>query len=199
MINSVTSKTKIHILELLSLRPRCLSELSDMTRISTQGISKHMRGLIADGLVKIVTLDRGNSPKSLIRAYYKINKPIYIVSGKGDEKLSIYMSSTTPKLHPIPKEKKRSTRVLADTEDELNQLKRKLRVLKNREARIFEEMTELVSFKDRIVGSMNCTPLEEYLLRAFMFSRNEDDLAEAAGYFGLKQEEVHQVLSKILG
>ena len=199
MIDSVTSRTKIHILNLLSSRPRCLSELSDITGVSTQGVSKHVKSLVADDLVKIVIVNRDTSSKSLVRAYYKINKSVYIFSGKGVERLSLFMTQKTPKTYLVPEEKKRSSQVLDETEDQLNQLRRRLRLLRNRESRIFEEMTELEWFKDLIVRDMKCSPLEEYLLRAFLCSRNEDDLTKAAGYFGLQQEEVHKVISKILG
>ncbi len=199
MIDSVTSRTKIHILDLLSSRPRCLSELSDITGVSTQGISKHVKSLVAVGLVKIVIVNRDKSSKSLIRAYYKINRPVYIYSGKEDERLSLFMPLKTSKSYHEPKEKKRASRVLEETEDELNQLRRRLRLLRNRESRIFEELTELEWSKDRIVGGLKCSPVEEYLLRAFLSSRNEHELKKAGGYFGLQQDEVHKVLSKILG
>ncbi len=199
MIASVTSRTKIHILDLLSSRPRCLSELADITGVSTQGISKQLKSLVADGLVKIVIVNRDKSSKSLIRAYYKLDKPIYIFSGSEDDRLSLFISLKTPESYRIPKEKKHSTQVLGETEDGLNQLKRRLRLLRNRESRIFEEMNELESFKDHIVRELKCSPVEEYLLRAFLFSRNEDDLTKAAVYFGLSHEEVQKVISKILG
>ncbi|MEK0325028.1 MAG: ArsR family transcriptional regulator [Nitrosopumilus sp.] len=198
MIESVTSRTKIHILDLLSSRPRCLSELADRTGVSTQGISKHLKSLVADGLVKIVNVNRDKSSRSLIRAYYRLDKPVYIYSGWENERLSLFMSLKTPESYRIPKEKKSVSRVLGETEDGLNQLKRRLRLLRNRESRIFEEMTELECLKDHIVRELKCSPVEEYLLRAFLFSRNEDDLIKAAGYFGFKQEEVNKVISKIL-
>lgn len=199
MIASVTSRTKIHILDLLSSRPRCLSELADITSVSTQGISKQLKSLVADGLVRIVIVNRDKSSKSLIRAYYKLDKPLYLYSGREDERLSLFMSLKSPRSYRIPKEKKHASRILAETEDGLNQLKRRLRLLRNRESRIFEEMTELECFKDHVVGELKCSPVEEYLLRAFLYSRNEDDLTKAAGYFGLSQEEVQKTISKILG
>lgn len=198
MIASVTSRTKIHILDLLSSRPRCLSELADITGVSTQGISKQLKSLVADGLVKIVIVSRDKSSKSLIRAYYRLDKPVYIFSGREDERLSLFMSLKDPKSYRIPKEKKHASRALAETEDQLSQLKRRLRLLRNRESRIFEEMAELEHFKDHVVGELKCSPVEEYLLRAFLFSRSEDDLTKAAGYFGLSQEEMKKVISKIL-
>ncbi len=65
----VSSKARLRIADLISVRPRTLRELADLTGISVQGVLKHLSRLEKLGLLSETKVDGGALP---IRKVYSI-------------------------------------------------------------------------------------------------------------------------------
>jgi predicted transcriptional regulator len=185
----VSSKARLRIADLVSVRPRSLKELADLTGISVQGVLKHISILEKLGLVGEIKIDAGKLP---IRKVYSI-KGVRIGDFSHGDLTVVKMTSTTGR-HALSEEPIRELESLAA--DALVQ-RRKVRDQTRRLGRIIDELVNTEARIGDVVDGLG-VPDEDRLLLSAAFTEETMEEAEKALARHLGLREPRRALEKAL-
>jgi predicted transcriptional regulator len=187
--NVLPSGIRLKIAAAVSLRPRTLGELSQMTGITVQGVLKHLKALEAVGLVDEKTIS-GRSMK-----VHKIYVP-------GKAELGDYSTGdllVVKALKPA-KEPSRSAREgLEGLAEEVMLQRRRVREQARRLGRAIDELVSEERALRRAIGSLIADEDEKLILQVLYSEETFAEGAEALGkHFGLKdgRRSIDKALAK---
>jgi predicted transcriptional regulator len=164
----VSSKARLRIADLISVRPRTLRELADLTGISVQGVLKHLARMERLGLVGETKVDGGVLP---VRKVYSIKGVRIGDFSHGD--------LTVVKVTKAPERPAQSDDPIKELEslaaDSLIQ-KRRIRDQARRLGRMIEELVSTETRIGGLVGGLGAADEDRLLLHTAF---TEESLEEA--------------------
>lgn len=172
---SIFSRTKLRILDLLSRRPRTLRELSNLTGISIQGVVRHLESLKKLGIIGERRITSKELPARKIYFLARVRINDFSVGNLTVVRSAKTRRATTSKL---------GAEELEDLASELLVRRRQIRERVNRLARMIDQFTD---DEVRLVGSIEAMDLsdEERLILETAFT--EDTLQEAENILSKSQ------------
>ena len=172
----LSSKARLKIMDAVSVRPRTLGELSDISGISVQGVLRHLRRLEELGLVKETGLSRA-APKAR-RVYAAASSRVRDYSTVG---FTVVKSTAGMEGEPPAR-----VRDLERAAGDLLILRRRIREEARRLGRLIDEATDE---QQELAGAVRSLPLsaaEKLMLEVVL---TEDTVEEGAAalskYYGL--------------
>jgi predicted transcriptional regulator len=175
----VSSKARLKIASLISIRPRTLRELSNLTGISIQGVLKHLDKLRSLGIVGEKKVAGGSIP---VRKLYSI-KGVHVGDfSQGD--LTVVRISSNFEKAAVSSE---PVRELESAAADMIIQKRRIKDQARRLARIIDELVNTETRIDGVIRGLNVHDDERLLLHT---SYTEESLEEAERtlreHYGLK-------------
>lgn len=172
----LSSKAKLRIMDAVSVRPRTLRELSDLTEISVQGVLRHLNRLVVLGLVEERGLARA-APKAR-RVYAARSTRVRDYSSGG---------STVVKATAVPAgEEKAKVRDLEREAGEILVQRRRIKEEVRKLGRIIDEAAHEQDSLAAAIEGLPLSPAERLILNVAL---TEDTLEEGvvalARYYGV--------------
>ncbi len=192
----VSSKARMKIASIISIRPRTLGELADTTGISVQGVLKHLARLRKSGLLTESELRDGKYLK--YRKVYSIERRRIVDVSEGDL-IVAYIS----KEFNLQEGMIRTTyEELETVADDMIIARRRVRDTIKRLERLIEELSYSQERLMTITRSIGLDREEEQIARILFTEDSMDDTKKTLSrYYGLKDAEgsVRKVIQKIKG
>ncbi len=191
-----SSKARLKIASLVSIRPRTLRELADTTGISVQGVLKHLARLRKSGLLTESELRDGKYLK--YRKVYSIERRRIVDLSQGD----LMVAYISKEFNLQEGKVKTAYEELETVAEDTIIARRRIRDTIKRLERLIEELSysqERLMMITRIIG---LDREEEQIARILFTEDSIDDTNKALSrYYGLKDAEgsLRRVIQKIKG
>ena len=187
----LSSKQKLRIADLVSVRPRTLNELADLTGITVQGVVRHLSRMEKLGFVGETKITSKMLP---VRRIYSIKEAR--VADFSREGLTVV--KVTKELEPIVRPEEPVKKLESLAADALLQRRR----IKDQAGKLGKMIDELVSTEAEIGAIIRGLPSEEderlLLLAAFTEETLEDAEKSLKEHYGLKdpKEALRKAISR---
>jgi len=178
ILNIIGSPARARILQMLSDRPRSLSELAGHLNLTPQAVLKHLKMLHRAGIIEVTPIE-GSRPAG-VKQMIRLARPIFIDldSQAGLEWVEAYVSTDA---QGVAYEGRRIELLKA-----LNQLGveeaallRRIRLLRARVRRLVKELFELEYMKSFLRRGCGCSVIDEALILSQMMGEEVSKVAEA--------------------
>ncbi len=194
------SSVRLRLIELLTRKPRTISELGDALALTTQAVLKHINILEKEGLVEKATIEEGGPPGP--RNIYRLKAVVESIHGQqaGLRWLHLFVKYNGEQKIPTPARPKRPRKVtdaMQEVEVESRLWRRKLRLAQERERRLFREYAALEEERRMLMKTVNFTPVDEVLLAAYLGGEGEEGLKEVCRHLNVEVAAVGRFLRKL--
>lgn len=188
----LSSRTRLKIEHLISIRPRTLAELADLTGISIQGVLKHLSKLRSMDLVEERSLGGGGTS---VRKVYRAKS--YLLGDYSTPELTVVKLSRRGRESPAEAAPKAD---LESMVEETMLMRRRVKEEVRRLGRLIDELVDGQVRLERAVRSVSVDEGERVVLEALFTEESMDaGLDLLAKYYGLKggRRSIDRVLSKV--
>jgi len=189
-----SSPIRLKIIQLLSLRPRSIPELTAKLNITTQAILKHLRTLEKH---KIIRVSNNVRYKFLgIKQIITLNTAVEtkLETDRGIKWFEIIMGEPTGVLLDNNKSKRRALKNIEDIEEEKYSLKRRIRSIKIMERNLIRRLFELEALKKDMLEKKGFDGFDELLLNIILSFSKEKAIDDTSNAFKCKKEELIRVI-----
>ena len=194
LLQSLVSPARIRILQLISDRPRSLSELAKKLDVSPQATLKHIHTLEKKGLVASASIPRR---EGTLRRLYRPAIPINVDISVEKEALHIHILTTEIKKREIRETEGNSGLDAARMiEEEKYLLRRRLRTMQERETRVFREMADISAAERALFLNLRLSEFEIAILRAYLIN-DDEGFCEALRYFKIDETKARKIVRSI--
>ncbi len=184
----VSSRSRLRIASLLSVRPRTLAELAQLTGMSVQGVLKHLSKLKELGILE-------EAPFAAVGARKVYSLKGFDVGDFSSEGLTVVKMSRRATAKP---EEKRPLRELEYISEDSLLLRRRIRNQSRRLGRMIDELFENEAALRATLGSLKLTDEERIILQTVFAEETLEDARKSLGYLGLGDAKaVDDVLKKV--
>ncbi len=190
----VSSKARLKIASLVSIRPRTLGELADTTGISVQGVLKHLARLKKSGLLSESELRDGKYLK--YRKVYSIERKRIVDVSQGDLVVAYISKESNLEEGRV----RTAYEALETVAEDMIIARRRIRDTIKRLERLIEELSYSQERLMTITRTIGLDREEEQIARILFTEDSVDDTNKALSrYYGLKDPEgsVRSVIQKI--
>jgi len=186
----LSSKVRIQIVSALSLRPRTLGELAELTGISVQGVIRHLKLLESTGLVTERKVE-SKTPKARI-VYVRKGSMIGDYS-TGD--MTVVKASRPFRAPGGPREGQESPEKMAG---ELIVQRRRVREQAKRLGKAIDELVERQETLESMLESLALTQSERLILGVMLTEETVEDGARVLSrYYGLQdRRSIDEAMAK---
>jgi DNA-binding transcriptional ArsR family regulator len=165
-----SSPTRLKLIQLLGERPRTLVELAQGVSVTTQAALKHLGALERDGLLEKVRLGERGHPGP--RYVYRLRVIVDAAREEGVLGWMHLMVKRPEEGGPVPSSladsPKRVVELLQRLKLEASVWRRRLRLVRDRERRLFLELANVEESRRGLVRSGGFGPLDEILVSAYL-------------------------------
>jgi predicted transcriptional regulator len=185
----LSSKARLKIMDAVSVRPRTLGELADISGISVQGVLRHLGRLVGVGLVEEEGLERA-APKAR-RVYAAASARVRDYSTAG----FVVVKSTE---EPGGRARKPRGEDLERSAGELLFKRRRIREEVRKLGRMIDEAADEQEDLAAAISSLPLTPAERLIVRVVLTEDTADDGARVLRrYYGLDdRRSIERALEK---
>ncbi|MEM2760308.1 MAG: helix-turn-helix domain-containing protein [Nitrososphaerales archaeon] len=176
LIEIIGNETRLHLLELLTERPRGIKELASILGVTPQAVLKHLTVLERNDIIQQIWIDS----KSKIRCVYSINRPFYLGYTFKDGVLCLYIGSA-----------QHDANVSVDIDDlrkityKRNLLRMRTKVIANRlRALVAEDLTMQTEIHSAM-KNLKLSPVQNIALRCFLSIDSRKNMLEGSRETGL--------------
>lgn len=162
------STARVSILEMLKLRPRCLSEMAAQLNVTQQAVIKHLKML--EDLQIVKSSDLPEDSPTMVRRIYKLTTNVKYDIQLGERVSAIHGFVDMSAARSDSKAPTSGVLVdqLNDIEDEKARVRRRLRTVMERELRLVEDLFALENATEETFKAAKLDELDGILVRAYM-------------------------------
>ena len=187
----LSSRVRLRIMDSVSVRPRTLGELSDLTGISVQGVLRHLKRLAERGLVEERPLSRVAPRARLVYAASSVRVRDYSTGG-----FTVVKSS-----EPIGPRGASRVRDLERAAGDMMIQRRRIREEGRKLGRMIDDAAEEQGALTASIGSLPLSPAERLILEVLLTEDTMEDGARVLSkYYGLDdRRSIESALNKAKG
>ncbi|MBI4257977.1 MAG: winged helix-turn-helix transcriptional regulator [Thaumarchaeota archaeon] len=194
-----SSPIRLRLIELLRHRPRTLPELARELSITTQAAIKHVNILADNRIVEKTTLGGGEHQRP--RHIYRLSAIIDSLKTEDNEvsSLQIFIKRRlveTADLRPRTTSRK-IIEILQEIEEEASIWRRRLRLARQREKRLFLLLAALDEERSIFLKTVGFTPVDETLLSAHLDGMDQAGLKNLCKTLSVETAAVERFLHKL--
>lgn len=194
----VGSEVRMRIIEALASRERTLGELAALAGVTPQAVLKHLALLEKGRLVDEVEFSEG-----LVRKAYRLSAVVDVDVGSKRGMKSLHVLIGLRDKSPGRSEGNKDTlqNHLLRLQEERRIVRRKMKSLREREARLFEEICYLLADEEEILKNAGCSFMEALVLRTYVRAGGEEEamsLAKTLKIQPIRFQTMLRLLGKIV-
>ncbi|MBI2184430.1 MAG: helix-turn-helix domain-containing protein [Thaumarchaeota archaeon] len=193
------SPIRLRLLELLQQRPRTLPELARELDLTTQAVFKHVNILAENKIVEKIILDQEERQRP--RHLYRLSATIDAVKSDEDGVFSLHLF-VKPRAEESVELRRRTTskkifEIIQDIEEEARSWRRRLRLVRQREKRLFLLIAALGEERNMLLKKVGFTTVDEALLAAYLDGVDQAGLIGICKGLNVEPEAADRFLRKI--
>lgn len=188
LLEVIGSETRLHLLELLSIRARTIHELSEILNVTQQAIMKHLDILERYDMVKQVKVDI----KSRVRSVYAVAKPLALGYVFKSGVLCLYIGSGE-----LDTRADANVEALKEIAYRRNMLHIRRKIATNRLRALVEEDLAIQSEITSLAKKLRLSPLQTVALWCFLTMDSKKHMKEASEAFGFNLEDMIPHITRV--